>query len=142
MDRRLHTEAQTPDTDRPAPSVGKSVRIAALALLAMSCATDGPCVSPPCPLSVAATITVTSSVSSAMLSGVTIHVQGSATEDEPCTDGVCYVLGGAGTYQVEFLAPGFTTAYLMFTVTGSPGQKCGCGTTNTQQLAVALVPSP
>jgi hypothetical protein len=136
-------EARTAVTDRTVPAIGKSARIAALALLAMSCATDGPCVIPPCALSVAATITVTSSVSSAKLTDATMHAQGSGgVTDGPCTGGLCYVFGGADTYQVEVSAPGFTTAHLTFTVTGSPGPKCGCGSTNTQQLSVALVPAP
>lgn len=119
------------------------MRIAALALLAMSCATDGPCVIPPCAPSIAATITVTSSVSSLTLGDVTMHAQGGGgVSDGPCTGGVCYVAGGAGTYQVDLSAPGFTTAHLTFTVTGSPAQKCGCGSTNTQQLSDALVPAP
>jgi len=109
----------------------------------MSCATDGPCVIPPCGPSIAATITVTSSVSSAKLTDATMHAQGSGgVTDGPCTGGLCYVFGGAGTYQVDISVPGFTTAHLTFTVTGSPGPKCGCGSTNTQQLSVALVPAP
>jgi hypothetical protein len=130
-------------TDRTVPAIGKSARIAALALLAMSCATDGPCVIPPCGPSIAATITVTSSVSSAKLGDVTMHAQGAGgVSDGPCTGGVCYVFGGAGTYQVDLSAPGFTTAHLTFTVTGSPAPTCGCGSTNTQQLSDALVPAP
>jgi hypothetical protein len=128
--------------NRTAPSGGKSARIAALALLALSCAKDGSCVVPPCPMSMAAIVTVTSSVSSAKLSDVTMHAQGSGFVTDGCTGGLCYVQGGAGTYQVDISAPGFTTAHLTFTVTGSPGMKCGCGCSNTQQLSLALVPAP
>jgi hypothetical protein len=130
--------------NRTAPSGGKSARIAALALLALSCAKDGSCVVSPCPMSMAAIVTVTSSVSSAKLSDATMHAQGSGggVTDGPCAGGLCYVQGGAGTYQVDISAPCFTTAHLTFTVTGSPGMKCGCGSTNTQQLSLALVPAP
>jgi hypothetical protein len=93
-------------------------------------------------LSFAAMITVTSSVSGAKLSDATMHAQGAIVGDGPCTGGVCLIPGGAGTYQVDISDPGFTTAHLTFTVTGSPAPKCGCGSTNTQQLAVALVPTP
>lgn len=127
---------------RTAHSVGRRGRVAALSMLAMSCATDGPCLALPCPEPIAAMITVTSSVSSAKLTSATIHAQGSGgTSDGPCGD-ICVVPGGAGTYQADISAPGFITAHLTFTVTGSAGPKCGCGTTNTQQLSVALVPTP
>jgi hypothetical protein len=86
---------------------------------------------------------VMSSVSSAKLADATMHAQNAGgMSDGPCNGGLCYVLGGAGTYQVDISAPGFTTAHLTFTVTGSPGPKCGCGSANTQQLSVALVPAP
>jgi hypothetical protein len=119
-------------------------RLAALALLAMSCGDSGggaSCLALPCPLPFAVIITVTSSVASAQVSGVTMHSQGPMTGDGPCNGGTCYVPGGAGSYVVDISAPGFTTAHVSVSVTGTAA-KCGCGSVDTAHLSVSLVPAP
>jgi hypothetical protein len=52
------------------------------------------------------------------------------------------VSGYAGTYNLDINAPGFQNAKRTVTVEGSAPAACGCGTTNTVHLDVALVVAP
>jgi hypothetical protein len=123
----------------PSPKI---LRFITIATLASACGSDGgPCLAPPCPAPFAARVTVTSSASSAPVIGAFVHeVAPSASAQNLCNGDSCDVPGGPGTYQLDVGAPGFTTQHLTVTVTGTT-QKCGCGTVDTKQLSVALVPA-
>ncbi len=117
-------------------------RIAAIlvALCATSCKSDASCVIVPCPLPIALTVTVTAGSPAAAVPGAFV----SLPQNSPavaCTQGpdsTCWIPGGPGTYELDIGAPGYQTMHRSVVVTGTTS-ACGCGTVNTQHLAVALV---
>ncbi len=112
---------------------------AVLALSAIACGSDSPCVTVPCPLLIAINVTVTAGTSSAAVPGAFVHVPQSSP-DLPCTQSpgsTCEIRGGIGTYELDIGAPGFQTVHRTVTVTGQSA-TCGCGVVNTQQLLVSL----
>jgi hypothetical protein len=52
---------------------------------------------------------------------------------------VCLVLGYAGNYDLEVGAPGYQSQQQNVVVSGT-NPMCGCQTTNTARLDIALVP--
>ena len=106
------------------------------------------CVSPPCPFSLAVTVSVTSSLATVPLpSGVFVvyTYNGTASATGFCTPGsatICEVPGAGGTYQLAIGAPGFQTVNRTANVVVTPAEKCGCALAQTQHFDVALVPLP
>ena len=119
------------------------LRLVTIATLAAACGSDSrPCIVTPCPMQFAAVVTIASSASSAPVSGAFVNeVAPSASTQNLCNGDSCYVPGGPATYQLDVGAPGFTTQHLTVTVTGTSEQKCGCGSVDTKQLMVVLVPA-
>ena len=117
--------------------------IGVVAFLTISCSKSaGECLALPCPLPLAAVITVTSSASSAPVSGAFVQEYAPGVSSPvPCSGTTCYVMGSAGSYQLDIGAPGFTTVHLTVQVQGT-NAACGCGTVDTAHLAVALVSGP
>lgn len=121
----------------------RSLRWVIPASLAVACSSD--CVSYPCPLPEAAEISVTASSTTAAIPGVTLAVTGAVLATGPCQPGpdgtsVCHVLGGPGSYQAELSAPGYHTATVKFTVTGTTAGCNTCGHVDRQLLSVVLQP--
>jgi hypothetical protein len=111
---------------------------------ATACASgSADCVIPPCALPVAVTVAVTSSISGGAVAGSFVQARGYSSP-LPCNQSpgtTCYVLGSAGTYQLDIGAPGFQTVHIAVEVKGTSA-KCGCGTVEAAHLSIALVPTP
>jgi hypothetical protein len=123
-------------------SITRLAQCAALALPAMSCGGSAECLNAPCPLQIAVTITVTSSISGASVTGS--FVQNGPSGPYSCNGSpgtTCAVFGSAGTYQLDIGAPGFQTVHRSVDVPGTT-PACGCSTVEAQHLDIALVPTP
>jgi hypothetical protein len=119
-----------------------AMRMALLMVLVSACSDSTVCVHPPCLDPLAVTLTLSSSSTGGTVSNAFVRVNG-ATESTPCTGGggsFCSVSGYAGTYELDIGAPGFQTVHRTVDVRGTSSASCGCETTETQRLAVALVP--
>jgi hypothetical protein len=91
----------------------------------------------------AAEISVTASSATAGIPGLMLTLSGAVVGTAPCQQGlgassVCYVLGGPGTYHAELTAPGYQTADIKFTVTGTTAGCNTCGHVDRQLLSVAM----
>ena len=124
-----------------------SARALILAVAAIACGGDAGevCIVPPCLMSRAVTIAITSASGAVALpAGVFVNVTGASQQSAGCFSGTvttCVVPGGAGTYHLEIGAPGFQTVTRTVIVTGTPPAKCGCDEADTQHLDIALVPT-
>jgi hypothetical protein len=113
----------------------------------MGCAAacnDSPCVTLPCPESLAAEISVTANNAPTGIAGLTVSAAGSTTTI-PCSQGsgpttVCWILGAPGVYHLTLSAPGYQSVPLTFSVTGTAGGCNSCGHADTQTLSVVLQP--
>ena len=120
------------------------VTLAALLALAAlggalgSCGHD--CLQLPCPMPMAIIINVTAGAGGGPVNGAVVQVSGAAIATVPC-NAMCYVPGYAGTYSLEVEAPGFQRTQRTVTVDGTD-PACGCPTTATKQVDIALVASP
>ena len=103
---------------------------------------DDTCVPPPCPLTIAVELTITSAVTGSALDNVNLHLTAPFTADDSCHPASCFVVGGAGKYEIDISAPGFQTAHRSVTVTSTPPKHCGCEIDDTQHVSVALTPNP
>lgn len=112
--------------------------VAALTLCAASCASE-PCVTPPCPLRIAITLSITAASTATGIAGASVEVSGPSSTTFRC-DSSCTVAGTAGTYTVVVTAPGYQNAERVVTVPGE-NHPCGCGTVVTQQVSFVLTPS-
>jgi hypothetical protein len=121
-------------------SIGQPLRVAIVVATLSACGgSDISCVPPPCAYPIALNITLTSASSGATVKDAVVQFTGPNLGSEPCV-GSCSVPGYAGTYNLDITAPGFQAAKRSVTVTGSTAAACGCTTTNTVHLDVALVP--
>lgn len=122
--------------------------------LAAGCRHTGECiVVPGCPPAEAAFITVTSSSTNALVSGVKIIVNSDTAHVVQC-DGQCFISGAGGKYVFDISAPGFASIKKTITVTdntkqldvygpkGFEGKSCDCLFVNRQDLAITLDPAP
>jgi hypothetical protein len=116
-----------------------SLQFAVIPLVVLACKTD--CFQPPCALSTALTIAVTSSTSGASVNGAFVQVSGStgSISCDRAPGSTCYVFGGAGTYDLVIGAPGFQSAQRT-QVVGGTNPACGCASADTRHLDVALMP--
>lgn len=120
-------------------SVGQPLRMAIVVATLSACGgSDVTCVALPCPYPMALTITLTNASSGGTVKDAVVQFTGPATGTAPCA-GSCAVPGYAGTYNLNISAPGFQPVQRSVTVTGSEPAACGCSTTNTVHLDVALV---
>lgn len=98
------------------------------------------CQQPPCPVPLAIEVSVTAA-GAGPVEGVMLRVSGAATGTVPCSAGTtattCRVLGGIGTYNLEFTASGFQATQRSVTVGGTT-PECGCPTIVTAHLDVTL----
>jgi hypothetical protein len=103
---------------------------------------DVNCVTPPCALPMALTITLTSATATGPVNGAVVQVSGALAGSCGGSPTVCFVPGYAGTYNLSISAPGFQTATRSVTVTEIPAPSCGCRGANTEHIDVALVAGP
>ena len=114
----------------------------------MSACSDGgddlaACIVPPCALPSAVLVHVTSSATGDALPSAMVTATTPVSGTFPCTlapGATCPVFGSYGTYELDVSAPGYRTAHRSVVVTGS-SPPCGCPRVDSQQIAVALVPS-
>jgi hypothetical protein len=85
-------------------------------------------------------IDVTAGATGGPVNGAVVKVSGAAVTTMPCTL-TCYVPGYAGNYILDVEAPGFQSAHRAISVDGTT-PACGCPTTATALLNVALAASP
>ena len=110
--------------------------IAAFVLAATACG-ETECIIPPCAPPFAVEVTVTGDPPGTVVPGVSFVVHGAVTGGGPCPDAKCFVLGLAGTYELDISAPGYQTIHRSVVVTGT-NPECGCPRVDTQHLTVAL----
>jgi hypothetical protein len=121
-------------------------RLLAFTFIATACSADGTCVVPPCALSIAVTVIVTSaSVSQPLPAGVFLTFTLNGTSGNGfCSSrdqtAICELPGSGGTYQIAIGAPGFQTQSRTANVTAPSPQKCGCALAETQHFEIALAP--
>ena len=123
----------------------RSWRSLVLVAVAAACSGDA-CVYYPCPAPLAAEISVTAPNAPAGVPGLTMAISGAEIGSGPCNQGtggasVCDVFGGPGTYSVELAAPGYQTATVKFTATGSAAGCNTCGHVDRQLLSVVMQPA-
>ena len=113
-----------------------------LAVVALSSCGSGAaeCLALPCPLPWALMVAVTSATSSGPVKDAVLHFTGPVSGSVPCSSS-CIVPGYGGTYGIEVSAPGFQALTRSIVVDGTR-PDCGCPTTVTQHIDVALVASP
>lgn len=121
------------------------LQIAVAVSLIGACGGEGAhCVIPPCPVPIAAEVTVRDSVSALPVATASITWTGPYPGYHgTCSGTWCSVVGGAaGTYTIEVSAPGYTSITRQFVVGESKTSgSCGCDGPATQKLTVALAPA-
>ena len=125
-------------------SFGRSLGLAMTAVALSACGADVACLQLPCPFPLALTITLTNAATGGTVQGAVVQIAGPMTGTAPGggSPTTCMVSGYAGTYSLDISAPGFQTAKRTVTVEGSAPAACGCGTTTTAHVDVALVAAP
>jgi hypothetical protein len=118
-------------------------RLSALSLFCAACGDD--CIQPPCPSPTAILLTLTAA-SGASISGAVVTVNGASSATVPCfsqsSGTLCVVSGYAGAYNLSVAAPGFQSVLRTVVVSGESPSGCGCPSIDTQQISIALVPTP
>jgi hypothetical protein len=122
---------------RRAATLASLLAVTARAMAVASC---GHCLALPCPMPMALVINITAGAAGGPVSGAIVRVTGAAIATLHC-NGTCDVPGYGGTYNLEVEAPGFQAAQRTVTVEGTD-PECGCPSTATRRLDIALVASP
>jgi hypothetical protein len=112
----------------------------AVTALTVTLASCGHCLALPCPMPMALRINITAGAAGGPVSGAVVRVTGAAITTIPC-NATCDVPGYGGTYNLEVEAPGFQKAQRTVTVEGTD-PACGCPSTATRRVDIALVASP
>ncbi len=117
-------------------------RCGTLALAAISCG-SAECLTHPCLLPDAITVTVTSSIGGQPINGAFVTLSNGTLLCTQSPGSTCRVQGNAGTYELDIGAPHFRTVHRTVMVAGiRPTAACGCETLDTQHLDIALVIAP
>jgi len=124
-------------------SAATLARLSALSLFCAACGHD--CIALPCPSPTAIRLTLTAA-SGASLTGAVVTVHGASSATVPCfsqsSGMLCVVSGYAGTYNLSVAAPGFQSVLRTIVISGESPSGCGCPSIDTQQISIALVPTP
>ena len=113
------------------------VRELMLSLPLAACGGGGAhCVAAPCPIPVAISLTIASTVSGGSVPAAMVSITGAAETNLPCNT-TCPIHGYAGTYHIVVTAPGYTPAERSVQVRGT-NPACGCATTVTENVTIAL----
>lgn len=111
--------------------------------LLVACKGDAGCFALPCPAPFAALVTIAAADAPGPVAGAQLTVNGQRQGDV-CRGGqatTCDVFGGTGKYDIEASAPGYATARVSFTVTGSDGGCNSCAKLDRQFVTVTLQPA-
>jgi hypothetical protein len=121
--------------------IAQLLTLAALGVVIASCG-DGvhDCLPLPCPLPVALILDVRAAADGAPVNGAVVKVSGAVVTTMACSL-TCSLHGYAGTYILDVEAPGFQGAHRTIAVQGTT-PACGCPTTATEHLNIALAASP
>ena len=117
-------------------------------VLVAGCASDAAvCIYYPCPLPNVGTITVTGTNAPIRVADLAVTVSGATSGSAPCSQGfdgtiACNIYGPLGTYHVQLSAPGYQSAAVDFTATGTEAGCNTCGHVDVQQRAVVLQLTP
>jgi hypothetical protein len=125
-------------------AVARLTRIGAIGGVLVACSGDADCILLPCVPPEAATVFVTASNAPAGIPGLVATITGAVSSTEPCDQAqvsVCHIPGGPGTYQVQLSAPGYQSAQLTLTITGTEAGCNTCGRVDRQDVQVVMVPA-
>lgn len=111
---------------------------ALLILLPLAACGGSDCVQPPCVLPLAISLTISSASVGGSAPMATVTLTGPEASSFQC-NGTCQIAGPAGSYHLAVAAPGFAPAERTVQVQGT-NPACGCGTTSTETVAIALTP--
>ena len=128
---------------RPRPRARATLVLAGVAVVFASCGRHEPeCLALPCAIPLAIEISVTSAAGGPV-ADVVVAVSGATTGGASCNVGstatLCYVMGVAGTYELEIAARGLQTERRTVSVSGTT-PACGCPVVTTVRLDVVLRP--
>jgi hypothetical protein len=124
-------------------TAARLTRIGAIGGVLVACSSDADCILLPCVPPEAATVSVTASNAPDGIAGLVATTTGAVTSTGPCDQApvsVCHIPGGPGTYQVQLSAPGYQSAQLTLTITGTEAGCNTCGRVDRQDVQVELVP--
>lgn len=124
---------------RPNPLV-RTVGVLALVLFVPACGGTDYCPALPCALPVAIALHVSAQGSSGSVPGAAVDVSGPVSGTLSC-DSSCSILGPPGSYSLTVTAPGYQSTQRTVDVAGMV-PSCGCATAETQDVSVALAPTP
>lgn len=116
---------------------------AVLFALCIGCGPDEPCIVNPCPIPLIATLTVVAPSAPQGLTGITILYDGSVATPALCsatTNTRCNIQGNLGPHRFEASAPGYRTAKIDVTVTGTEMGCNQCARADRQDITLTLVP--
>jgi hypothetical protein len=123
-------------------SITELLRVGSLLALSACIKTD--CVTVPCLLPQAVTVTVSNAASGGAVPNAVVQITGALSGTAPCngTPTTCHINGYAGTYSLAVSAPGFQSATRDVTVVGvERTDECHCPAVETAQVSVTLTPS-
>lgn len=126
---------------KPIPFVLRPLRV--VGVLALGACYGVDCVTLPCVMPMALTVSVTNAASGGAVPTAVIQLGGQSNSSIPCGSSptVCGVPGYRGTYSVTVSAPGFQSTTHTITVAGTESEECHCATVETGHVNVALVPN-
>src|SRR4051812_16079510 len=105
-------------------------------LLPLAACGGADCIAVPCPLPVAISLTIASTVIGDGVPVATVNVTGAAQSSFSCIT-TCAIHGSAGTYHIAVTAPGFAPVERSVQVQGTT-PTCGCATTVTENVTITL----
>ncbi|HEY0995332.1 MAG TPA: hypothetical protein VGD77_05035 [Gemmatimonadaceae bacterium] len=122
----------------------KFLRILSVSAVLLACKGDEACILYPCPVPVAAIVTVAAANAAGPVPGAQLIVNGTQ-QGGGCSAAqvtTCEVFGGTGRYDIEASAPGYASARTTVTVTGTDAGCNSCGEIDRQFVTVTLQPLP
>ena len=94
------------------------------------------CVALPCPIPVAISLTIASTVTGGSLPVATVNVTGAEQSSFSCST-TCLIHGYAGSYHIAVTAPGLAPVERSIQVRGT-NPSCSCPTTVTENVTITL----
>ncbi len=121
-----------------------AMRSVVLAGVLVGCG-DEVCIVTPCPLPLAAIVSVSAINAPAGVSGLVFTVDGVVRGSGPCSQAAvseCRIYGYRGAYQVQVSAPGYATTQVNLAVTGTDYACNSCAKVDVARSSITLQPVP